>query len=434
MLDKLVDKVFDFTYRLGCLFFIAGIPMYFVYLFIKKIIGENNAVLYFTLASLTICIIAIICMSIKIAKNEDEIRETNSESERQVKKSKEELKKKDKEISDKNSLISFYEYAIHTKTPFREVAEMVSDFETSVIKKEEDRLRYKPRPARSAADEVREIRNLFRENLCECKQMLYKYEFLLETFPELREYVEDEQRLIQIKQYDNFNDVKDNSDRVRDWLTKEEYEKLSTTRRNQLALDRYKNRKKSNWELGAEYEMYIGHLLREGKIIKNTKFFVEQFGINKRLEDLGRDIIAENLGLDGIRHIYIIQCKRWSKDKVLHENVVCQLFGTTIMYEIEHANYNNAQFHPVLISTADLSNTAKAFAKRLNVTVITKEFGEYPMIKCNRVSMIYHLPFDQQYHTTIISEADGDFYAYTVQEAENKGFRRAKKYYGPINS
>ena len=42
---------------------------------------------------------------------------------------------------------------------------------------------------------------------------------------------------------------------------------------------------------------------------------------------------------------------------------------------------------------------------------------------------IYHLPFDQQYDKTIVGDQKGEFFAWTVQEAAEKGFRRAKKYF-----
>jgi hypothetical protein len=51
------------------------------------------------------------------------------------------------------------------------------------------------------------------------------------------------------------------------------------------------------------------------------------------------------------------------------------------------------------------------------------------MIKCNinNGNKIYHLPFDQQYYRTKI-ELPGEFYAWTVEEAVNAGFRRARRY------
>ena len=45
----------------------------------------------------------------------------------------------------------------------------------------------------------------------------------------------------------------------------------------------------------------------------------------------------------------------------------------------------------------------------------------------NNGKKIYHLPFDQQYYRTKI-ELHGEFYAWTVEEAVNAGFRRARRY------
>ncbi|OGV47963.1 MAG: hypothetical protein A2017_21260 [Lentisphaerae bacterium GWF2_44_16] len=61
---------------------------------------------------------------------------------------------------------------------------------------------------------------------------------------------------------------------------------------------------------------------------------------------------------------------------------------------------------------------------------------DFPRIKCNigkdesgNIVKIYHLPMDQQYDKTRIL-GHGECFAFTVQEAVKKGFRRAKKYYG----
>ena len=60
---------------------------------------------------------------------------------------------------------------------------------------------------------------------------------------------------------------------------------------------------------------------------------------------------------------------------------------------------------------------------------------EFPRIKCNInyrdgiQTKIYHLPFDQQYDATKIDQP-GEFYAMTVKDAEDAGFRRAFKWFG----
>jgi hypothetical protein len=43
---------------------------------------------------------------------------------------------------------------------------------------------------------------------------------------------------------------------------------------------------------------------------------------------------------------------------------------------------------------------------------------------------IYHLPFDQMYDATVVHTERGEFYARTVEEAEQAGFRRAFRWRG----
>ena len=88
----------------------------------------------------------------------------------------------------------------------------------------------------------------------------------------------------------------------------------------------------------------------------------------------------------------------------------------------------------VFCSTVPFSPIAMAFAKLLDMECRIEPLGDYPMIKCNISARtgekIYHLPFDQQYDKTVIVPEEGEFYALTVQEAEDKGFRRAIRWRG----
>lgn len=80
-----------------------------------------------------------------------------------------------------------------------------------------------------------------------------------------------------------------------------------------------------------------------------------------------------------------------------------------------------------------MDTRAKQIANRLNVSIRNVPLNKnFPLIKCNIGKdghKIYHLPFDQQYFTTKI-EKPGEFYAKTVREAENAGFRRAYRWHG----
>lgn len=317
--------------------------------------------------------------------------------------------------------------AMKSSNPFRHVAEMYKDFELCAFKEAEKWMRSKKNPAYTSAEIVKNLRIKSREYLSLYKQMEYKYKYLLDVFPELKTYVDDEESLLHLADCNNLEDFEGNRDKVHDWVPDEEYSRLSEDERNQLALDRYKIRgKKTNWEVGIEYELYIGHVLRQ------DGFFIKQFGIENGLNDLGRDLIAEKAHLDGTRSIYIIQCKRWAEGRPLHENVVCQLFGTTLEYQIAHRELFNTKIVPLLVTTTDLSDTAKEFARRLGVIWKTVPMGEYPMIKCNinNGNKIYHLPFDQQYYNTKITEYTGERYVWTVAEATALGFRRAMKWRG----
>lgn len=330
-------------------------------------------------------------------------------------------------ITDEKRLVK----AIRSAFPFTYTASMSADYEAALLEKEEKRLRWKSSPAKTSADVVSEIKKKFRKSQEECKVMLYKYEFLLNTFPELRKYVEDEKGLLSLAEANNYDDFTENYDRSRDYLSDEEYRQLSVTKRNQLALDRYNARKKSNWVIGTEYEMYCEHLLRK------EGFVTIDYGVRERLNDLGRDIIAKK-----DNKTYIIQCKRWADGKEVHENVVCQLYGTTMEYNIRVNRDNptptlfDEEVMPMLMTTASLSETANTFAQKLGVIVMRAKMGNYPQIKCNigkGGEKIYHLPFDQQYYSTRVVESAGDMYAYTVEEAEKNGFRRAFRWGGDGN-
>jgi len=197
---------------------------------------------------------------------------------------------------------------------------------------------------------------------------------------------------------------------------------LSIDDRNQRALNTYIVRKnKSKWQIGRDYEMYIAYLYR------SKGWDVIQYGIEKKLEDMGRDLIV--MGKD---KILIVQCKYWSETKLIHEKHIAQLYGSTIEYALNNGILNdNATVEPVFVTNINLSETAKRFAETLKVTVHKIDMGNFPRIKCNvnNNERIYHLPFDQQYDRTKI-ENDGEFYAYTVKEAIEAGFRRAFRFYG----
>ena len=316
--------------------------------------------------------------------------------------------------------IAKYDELLKSTTPFSLSASLISDFEELEMDREIECLR----DIKSiwASMTVENVKKKYRVLKQETTELKYKYEYVIGIFPELKKYFEDEEALLSLGEIQNVSLLQDEYDHTRDYLSSEEYNALSEDERNQLALDRYKERRRANSRIaGAEYEMYISHCLR------NKGYKVVEFGIEKGLEDLGRDIIATK-----DEFTYIIQCKRYGKHIEVHENVICQLYGTTLHYMITQAQedlFAAEYIIPVLCTTGILTDIAKEFSRKLGVKVCVIPMGDYPMIKCNinNGNKIYHLPFDQQYWKVKI-EKPGEFYAVTVGEATSKGFRRAYRY------
>ena len=301
-------------------------------------------------------------------------------------------------------------------------------------------LENKKHPALTAAETVRKIKDEKRELVKKNKIISYKINYFEKLFPWLSELIaENEDEEIPVRIDDELKN-EDNKDSVKDFLTQEEYRSLPSAERNQIALDRYlKNRNKSKWIIGRDYEMYVGYLY------KQKGYSIEYTGIIDGFEDLGRDVIAKK-----DNEVCIIQCKRWAQWKEMREKHIFQLFGTTMEYWIknfknnkkpkgfeEFAKFlNENKLRPIFFTSTNLSEKAREMAGALSVEIIENEpMGEFPRIKCNinsdefgRQTKIYHLPMDQQYDRTIIGNRVGEFFAFTVKEAEDAGFRRAFKH------
>lgn len=285
----------------------------------------------------------------------------------------------------------------------------------------------KKRPALKGSEEVAKARAERRAWKEQAKFLEYQLKSYKEYFPFLEEYEEiilDE--AIPLASNGANLEAIENVDPVLFYVPKTEYEKLSPTDRNQLALDRYLKRPLSRAAIGRFYERYLGYLYeRDG-------WKVEYHGIVEGFEDLGRDLICRKGN-----QIAVVQAKCWASEKLIHEKHIFQLFGTTQLFLMNHQQEAlfKANISPVFITTTTLSPVAKKAAQWLKIEV-KERFGidkSYPMIKCNinqsSKEKIYHLPFDQQYDRTKIIPEFGEFYATTVAEAERQGFRRAFRHF-----
>lgn len=278
--------------------------------------------------------------------------------------------------------------------------------------------------------DIRLIRKEAKERIMIAKEAEYQLEYLKQIYPEIEEIVDCSYD--DIKDMSSIEEFKENYDYTASYLSKKEYDELDSKERNQLALDRYINsRRKSKWQIGRDYELSVGYNLYQKT---SNKYSVRYFGNEKRLEDLGRDLIVESHNV-----IEIVQCKYWSRSKEIHEKHIFQLYGTAVSYKLDN-DCEGKEVVPVFVTNIKLSDTAKRIASYLGVEYVEDyPMLDYPRIKCNVghdsygfKTKIYHLPFDQQYDNVIIEPQKGEFFAFTVEEAENKGFRRAYTWHGKV--
>ncbi len=299
------------------------------------------------------------------------------------------------------------------------LAGIMADFATYDLELEAQKLewgRNLQREKKVAA--IREIRADAKKRIEEAKQAVYQLEYLRTLFPGIDDLIETDYKDL------HFNGSIPEHDPAMDYLTHDEWRRMSNSERDQLALNRYILSQKSNWQIGRDYELSVAYeYTRKG-------YRVDTFGSYKGLDDLGRDLIATCCN-----RTLIIQCKYWSKNKSIHERHIYQLYGTSIGYSLENG-IEPTSIHPILITNTELSSTAKKVAGHLGVSYVEHHaMSEFPRIKCNigkdefgYTTKIYHLPMDAQYDVTKI-EKSGEFYAFTVEEAVNAGFRRAYRWH-----
>ena len=304
------------------------------------------------------------------------------------------------------------------KTVMPYIAGMISDYMTLEYDWASYYLSNKTRPAFKEAKRIQELKNDTKQLLAEYKIYEYQLNYLLERFPALSDILEDEEFSVEEIAYESH-------DPIRNFLSQDEWKNLSNTSKNQLALERYLKRR-TNTQIGRDYELYIGQLY------ERLGYSVEYTGMENGYYDRGRDIIVKQNS-----HIIIVQCKYRGKkkdgtEKEIHENSITQLFGTLTRYSIEN-NLQKGAINACLITNKTLDKDAKKCASYLGIAYRENmEMLDFPQIKYNiskAGEKIYHLPMDQQYDKVKINQP-GECYAYTVAEAEQKGFRRAFRYAG----
>jgi hypothetical protein len=283
-------------------------------------------------------------------------------------------------------------------------------------------------PAFKAAYEVRQIKADKRSLMTELRTYQYQLEYYESLFPWLLEYRDIPDK--EIIQREAGSEAESEEDPAFQFFAPAERASLSKTELFQRALDRYVAGRKTNWEIGRDYERYIGSQL------EMDGYDVEYFGARQGKENMGPDLIAKKDG-----QVEVIQCKYWARGKIIHENHILQLFGSAFMYAYDESGaintswaltaLRNGNVTPVLVCSCTVSALARSMADGLGMTIRdNKPFDPgYSRIKCsisrNDKEKVYLLPFDQMYDRIRIRPDEGELYARTVVEAEAKGFRRA---------
>jgi hypothetical protein len=145
---------------------------------------------------------------------------------------------------------------------FELIAKAWNDYEIARSRAKASALSWKKHPAKKAADEVRakgrelaEARR--RAKITEWVLALYEWHF--PWLAELRD-LEWERSYVEGVKADGDAPEGEHADPVSHWLTAEEFAALDSVERNQRALDRYLASRKSAWEVGRDYERYVGYL------------------------------------------------------------------------------------------------------------------------------------------------------------------------------
>ena len=308
------------------------------------------------------------------------------------------------------------------------VANAYADFKQAEVTYIENILRLKKNPSIKAADTLKEYKQKLKE--AEKRSFIYKgiIDYYETLFPWLTDFRDAPDEVI--KQTSDLPANDKIEDPAQKLLSQAEWSSLSKTEKFQIALDRYKARRKSKWEIGREFERFVGYEYEQ------AGWDVTFFGAVKGLEDMGRDLILKRGGT-----VKIVQCKYWAKDKVIHEKHIFQLFGTCVLYSIDNNLINDyallgrSRVVPgVFVTSCSLSETAKTAAAFLGIQVIEhKKMEDFPCIKCNigrTGDKIFHLPFDLNYDKIKIEPGKGEFYCASIREAEAAGFRRAYRWHG----
>ncbi len=93
-------------------------------------------------------------------------------------------------------------------------------------------LETKKRPAKITASNIKDLKKESKMHKKQFREMMYKYESLLQLFPELTTYVDDFETIQLLENFDSLKDLQKDFDRVSHYVSKTEYNSLGQDERN----------------------------------------------------------------------------------------------------------------------------------------------------------------------------------------------------------
>src|ERR1035437_3479896 len=191
-----------------------------------------------------------------------------------------------KKLVDKSKAIDLI--AKQKSVGFPWLAEAYADFHRLEEEAVASYLENKSHPAAKAAQEVRSAAFRRREAEREARIFRYQIKYYENLFPWLTELKGEDVpgEMIKINGGDAV-DGDESDDPAKRWLTPEEFSKLPNSKKYELALERYWTKKKSKWEIGRDYERFIGYEYER----RGYKGMYQ--GIVEGFDDLGRGLICE---------------------------------------------------------------------------------------------------------------------------------------------
>jgi hypothetical protein len=124
----------------------------------------------------------------------------------------------------------------------------------------------KKHPALKAAEQVREYREKAKAAEQTLHRIRYRQEYCEYLFPWLADLFDEDIATLMTavkREQETAIEGEHDQDPVRGFLAKEEYEALADAERNQRALDRFISNRKTNWQIGREFERFVGYCMEQ---------------------------------------------------------------------------------------------------------------------------------------------------------------------------